>query len=114
MIILKATLYPHGSEAESYDIMHGTITNIGKQMGCCDYFVHLMARPDGRRGIDGFEKDIRVNGWNSSLTLPSMLGVILGTVCPVPLDHEPIVREVRRLEIHDANEFERRMERNAA
>lgn len=109
MLIINATMHPHGSAAGAYEILHGTVTNLGTTADGEIYGAHLMHRPNAERGIDGWEADVRVGGYNSRLGLGPLLSGILSAIEPIPFEHEAQVDVQRKLTLKDLDAFDARI-----
>lgn len=110
MLIITATMHPGGSPAGSYEVMTGTVTNAGSVNGSTDeYAAHFLHRPNDRRGIEGWEADVAVQGYNSRLGLTPLLGAIFNAIDPVPLDFEPDVTLQRKLLLKEMDDFDKRL-----
>lgn len=110
MIIVTAVIYPGGNAAESYEVLHGTVTNTRADDANGDsYAAHFLQRPHAQEGLEGFEADVAVDGFHRPLGLTPLLGSIFYAIAPLPLDFEPQVRVDARLTLKELDEFDARL-----
>lgn len=109
MIILTAVMHPMGDASRAYEVLHGTLTNKGLDYRGDKYAATIIARPRRGQGIEGFEADVTVEGYNRSLGLAPLLSSILGRVAPIPVNDEPDIRVDARLTLRELDAFDARL-----
>lgn len=110
MIILNAHMWPHGNQAQAYELLHATITNQSSPGDLKDsYFAHVLSRPAEGLGVLGFEADVEVRDHERSHGFGTLLMSILAAA--VSNDPEkgvfiPPSRTLVRLTLQDVAAFQ--------
>lgn len=109
MIVLSATVWPLGNQAQSYEVLNVTLTNESPPHSETEnYYAHVLARPAQFRGLEGYEADVEVRGHQFRDGFPTLLMSVLNAA------HSkdgkglilPPARQLARLDLVDAHQFE--------
>lgn len=113
MIILTATMHPHGDATRRYELLHATIENRTEDCDMAErYFAHVLSRPNKYIGISGFEADVEVKGHRRSDGLTPLVIAVLNNANSIDVMQGTIIpetRQITRVTIEDASDFERRL-----
>jgi len=109
MIIVTATMWPRGHAAQSYELLHATISNRTSPGDVADsYMAHVVARPNKIIGVSGYEADVMVPSYRRTDGLAPLLMAVLGSAhAEQDGDGIPQARLMARVLLQDAEEFEK-------
>lgn len=109
MIIVSANVWPGGSQAEAYELLHASISNQGpSSTGGESFIAHVLSRPNKYTGVEGFEADVEVSGHRHSAGFAPLLMSILAAAWSTDPDKGimiPPSRALARLTLTDVHEF---------
>lgn len=114
MLIVTATMYPHGNPATSYEVLHASISNVTSRespTGLDSYTAHVLCRPAPHIGVEGYESDVEVQDHLRRDGLPPLLASILcaGSGHPDLKLLLPPSREVAHMTLQTLDDFDRRL-----
>lgn len=113
MIVVQATMWPRGNQAQSYELLHASINNkteLGDEEE--SYFAHVLSRPKPFGGILGYEADVEVRGHKPQDGFAPLLMAVLGAAYSTDQDASIIIppaRLIARLNLEDLAEFNKRI-----
>lgn len=117
MIILTATMWPGGNQERSYELLHATIENRTRleddlKANADRYMAHVCSRPNRWLGVSGYEADVEVRNHKRSDGPAVLLMSVLNAANSVDVNKGtfmPEARQLARVTIKDAADFERRL-----
>lgn len=122
MIILTATMHPHGNPAQAYELLHATIENRtriedfdprgGIDQATERYLAHVLSRPNRWIGVSGYEADVEVKGHRRADGPAPLIRSVLHAAVNEDGSSGFVLPEARRLArvtIEDAAAFEQRL-----
>lgn len=114
MIVVTATMWPLGSQAQSYEMLTTTITNTtADELATRDsYSAHVISRPNKFLGIEGYEADVEVRDHERSRGLTPLFMAILGAAHQTDSSKGvilPAANTLARMTIQEIAEFEDRL-----
>lgn len=119
MIVVNATVWPGGSEAQAYELLCATISNRSTIRDRLEsYHAHVLSRPNKHFGVIGYEADVEIREHRRADGFAPLLCSILGQAagqCPSASNQNiagvvlPSARTLTKVTIEDAAAFERRL-----
>lgn len=105
MIVVTATMWPHGSQLDAKELLHATITNQTSPGEALEtYGAHVTCRPNSFAGIEGFDADVSVTEHRSTDgVVPLLLATFGAAYGPLQV---PPARCLARLTLREVHEFE--------
>lgn len=119
MIIVSASVWPGGSEAQAYELLCATISNRSSPGDRLEsYHAHVLARPNKFFGVIGYEADIEIKDHKRTDGFAPLVCAVLGQAagpCPAASNQNiaglvlPSARTLAKVTIADAAAFEQRL-----
>lgn len=114
MIILSATMHPHGDASRAYELLHATIDNRTRleDEGRGDRYMALVcARPNRFLKVSGYEADVQVKEHRPADGPTALIVAVLNAARGSELC--PPAQLIARTTLEDAAAFERRLREGA-
>lgn len=113
MIIVKATMYPAGVPRGTYEVLCARIVNVTphyvSQDDLQEYSATVIQRPSSRDAIRGFEADVRLRNHDPRQGFIPLLVETLTRSCGGNIVSCPESILLKRLDLVEAESFERRL-----
>lgn len=117
MVIVQATMWPHGNQMQTFELLHVGISNTtSPEDRLQTYMSHVLARPSPFSGIAGYEADVEVTGHEERAGFAPLLASILNAAHGIDESEGillPPARRLARVEVVSAHQFDELLKKGA-